>query len=352
MNSVMLRNAHVHVEHRIAKSKNVAHITVDDKFEHTFDPDSRVSKALELFTPERLSTRLSGGAYYFVDNRLVDFRDSTYDGFIHNDASIEKLIEVLGITPMSHKNQALRSMKRNTVSDSIVLGREWSDHNIVVPGYNSEGNEFASKLLFGWSPFSKNVNSFFMLVRLICANGMMGLTNFLNTRIPLVNRWEEHLEIANRQIQHKVEGISMSRFAIMQRERASVAEARLVANHARKRLENKDMDYDEIDRLNNIISIVDPEAELSHVYHPNVFDDTRLAAQLPAHLTTYDVYNAATEIRTHSHENDKSTNHALDKFANQILFDRDDLIRYASKAAVTSKSYFSNPAQAFFGKPN
>lgn len=350
MSYELLRDAHVSIRAtRNEKNFPVAIADINGKYEHRFDATSRVSKSLELMTPEDLAARLSGGQYFFVGNDLVDFRDGHYNGFVHTDESIANLVEVLGINPAKDLNTKVHN---NLISGDWVLGNKWSDHGIVVPGYQ-DGGEFKSELHFGWNPFVKTVNSAFMLWRLICTNGMRGLTSFLNTKIPLINRWEEHLDIANRQIQNKVEGMVARRLSMMGAERATVAETMLVAQHAQTRLaKGERLDQIQRDRLRNIANIAHPMPHLGGVYKSNVFEDRRLAAQMPAHLSTYDVYNIATELRSHTNESDGSSDHALDKFANEIVFDRKDLTAHASRYTLPQQSSFSDPDAAFFGEMN
>jgi hypothetical protein len=81
-----------------------------------------------------------------------------------------------------------------------------------------------------------------------------------------------------------------------------------------------------------------------------VFSDTRLAAQLPAHLSVYDVYNMATELASHTGEGGTSTQHGLHKMANSMLIDREDISVRASRFETpVALAGFSDPDSAFFG---
>jgi len=348
MNYEMLRNVPVAVTaHRNQQNHPIAIANIDGR-EHRFNANSRVSKALELLTPEELSVRLSGGHYFFIDGELVDFRDGQYKGFVHTDESIDHLVDVLGIG----KDQSVR-VHENILSTKYALGTKWSDHGITVPGYH-DGGEFSSELHFGWNPFIRTINSAFMLYRLICTNGMRGLRNFMNTRIPLINRWEEHLEIASRQIQNKVDSMVTARMAQMGRERATVAETMLLASHAYKRTQcqgNRTV-KNKIDALNRIIDIANPRLHLGKTYKEPVFKDKRLAAQMPAHISVFDLYNMATEIRTHTDEADGSSDRGLDKLSNDLVFDRKDLTQHASRFVTPKLSQWSDPDAAFFGQMN
>jgi len=348
MNYEMLRNAPVSVIATRNKQNHPIVLANIDGHNHHFDAGSRVSKALDIMSPDDIAARLSGGQYFFVGEKLVDFRDGQYNGFVHTDDSLTHLNDVLGIYT---GKEAGISVHENQTDNSIVLGKKWSDHGIVVPGYN-DGGDFTSELHFGWNPFVKTINSAFMLYRLICLNGMRGLRSFMNTRIPLVNRWEEHLEIANRQIQNKVESMVTTRLSQMGSERATVAETLLLASHAAKRTES-DMNQRNsktIRSLNRINDIVSPRMHLNTVYKDEVFADKRLAAQMPAHISVFDLYNMTTEIRSHSLESDGSTDRALDKLSNDLVFDRKDLTQHASRFVQPKLSQFSDPDAAFFGE--
>lgn len=342
-----IRNADVEVI--VTKDENghpIARAEIDGKYTHHFETKSRVSKSLDIMTPADLSERLSGGDFFFVEGALHDFRDGHYTGFVQSDDTIAHLNDLLGI---ESANRRTVRVHENTTSKKYHLGRKWSDHGIEIDCFN-DGGEFNSELHFGWSPFVRTINSAFMLYRLVCSNGMRGLKSFMNTRIPLVNRWEEHLEIANRQIQNKVNAICERRFAAMANERASVGELMLLKSHIEKRSkEATDQTPEAFMRLVNLRSIVDPRRHLGTVYRDNVFNEKAIAAQYPSHLTTLDAYNIATEIRSHTRECDKSTARALDYIANDMVFDHKNLTTLGSAASMPKKCSFSDPDAAFFG---
>lgn len=349
MNYELVRNANVAVSTTFDDNDHpVANIVINDQFQHEFEAKSRVSRALEIMTPEDLSNRLTGGHFFMVEDKLYDFRMNSYQGFVHKDESVAKLADIIGINELSGSGIRIHE---NTVSREIALGSKWSNHGITVPGYN-DGGEFESELHFGWSPFVKTVNSAFMIYRLVCTNGMRGLRNFMNTKIPLVNRWEEHLEVANRQIQNKVNAIVTDRYAQMGKERATVAECNLLTDHAKKRVDDvlSNTDPLRLERLKNIIQIADARRHLGKHYKDNVFNNSDLAAQHAAHLTTFDVYNMATELRSHTDETDRSTNRAMDKLANDLVFERNDLTQHISRLTGPKLCTFSSPDQAFFGE--
>lgn len=347
-NYQLVRNANIEVVQTFtSKRQPIATVIINDDYVHEFPHTSRVSKHLDMMEPNDLATRLTGGDFFIVENKLVDFRDGQYNGFVHENHTIDTMMNLLGYQYKTDLNQHHR--KQNDENDSqIVLRKVWDKNEISVPGY-LHGGDFHSLLSFQWNPFVKTINSAFDLVRLICTNGMVGVTSFLNNKIPVMNRWEEHLDIASRQIQNKVNDIVIQRVQQMALDRASVNDCLQLETHAVERFSNS-TDKDELNRLQSILFAVSAQQHLSNVYKDGVFQDKNLAAQLPAHLSAFDVFNIATELRTHTTDTTKSSNFALDKFANNILFDRET--NYNQSAAVVSSSStasFADPERAFYG---
>lgn len=349
----LIRNAHVDVkkviQHEGGHRRVFADITVNGEHNHRFPHTSRISKHLDLMDESDLAKRLTGGSFFFIEDELVDFRDGQYNGFVHEDAAIGVFMDILGYQrkaelPFAHIR------KDDADASKIVLRKVWNDAEIQVPGYQ-QGGEFKSQLSFVWNPYVKTINSTFDLVRLICTNGMVGVTSFLNTKVPLFNRWEEHLDIAARQIQNKVNHVVINRMQAMSMERASVADCQLLEQHAFDRLyAGGEKDEGERERLFSIMAAVNPRNHLSDVYQPAVFDSRDMGAQLPAHLSTFDVFNIATELRSHTAQTRKSSDFALDKMANQLLFDREDnYVASASRYTTRSTASFASPERAFYG---
>jgi hypothetical protein len=339
----LVRDAQVEV--RVGKDKknqDCAVIAVNDQYEHMFPYTSRVSRHLDIMTPTDLQTRLSGGTFFFIEDTLIDWRDGMYNGFVHTDNTVDEYMSLLGY--QHTKDLALVHRRKETTP--ILLRSVWDKNEIIVPNY-ATGGKFTSELSFVWNPFVTSINSSFDLVRLICTNGMVGLTSFLNTKIPLLNRQTEHLDIAARQIQHKVSNIIQSRIQYMADDRASVGQCLLLENHVIERLSST-VASSEHTRLLGLLNAISPSANLSDVYRDSVFDDKNLSAQLPGHLSAFDVFNVATELRTHTTETKNSSDFSLDKFANDILFDDTDhkVNTYNNRTALAS---FSSPDNAFFG---
>ncbi|MGZ8924534.1 MAG: hypothetical protein ACXW2E_01495 [Nitrososphaeraceae archaeon] len=354
MNNVyeLVKNAKVEVTRVINDKHDIqALISVNDTYEHLFPYTSRISKHLEMMSPNDLAERLTGGSFFFVEDSLVDFRDGHYTGFVHSDDTISNYMDVMGYV---RKNEIeLKHIQKYSLINEeigispILLRKVWDKSQISVPGYSSMGGDFDSVLSFTWNPFVRTVNSAFDLVRIICENGLIGLTSFLNTRVPLENRFEEHLNIATKQIQNKINSIVNERVGIMAQKPASLADVLLLEEHALERLYSTVISS-EHQRLTTIINAISPKVQLADIYRPTVFEDKRLAAQVPSHLTQFDVFNVATELRTYTTPTKKSTDNALDKFANAKLFDPGNDVVALQKSSNDDYA-FENASKAFFG---
>lgn len=337
----LLLNAPVKIEASTNRKGNtIVQAKIGGRYEHVFPSTSRVSKALEIMTPVQLQERLSGGHYFFVNGSLFDFRDCRYNGFIHTPDNIDALKNTIGI------EIGTKDRRANTHGNAS-LSRVWSSEEINIPSMDV-GGTFDSRLIFTWNPFVETIRSRFEIVRLICENGMTGLTSLFNAKIPLINRWEEHLDIANRQIQNKLQSMLISRFQQMADERATLADCLRLQKHALER--HNVANQEEAIRLRNIMRIVNPMIHLREYYKENALRDKRLAAQLPSHLTAFDAYNIATELASHTSEGGSSSRYGLDRFANELVFDRQDKHAYAARFGGPTLAAFSDTDAAFFGE--
>jgi hypothetical protein len=346
----MVREANVKVTQVVDEhGKTCASIAVNDQFNHVFAQSSRVSNALRLSqSVSALEEHLTGGDYFFVDDKLIDFRDNTYMGYVHSDDSINMLMETIGYDTINNRRK--RTLSLTTQSSEIALVKQWSKENFQVPGLG-EGGNFDSKLLYTWNPFFHYVKGIFEIERLICTNGMVASTPLLNTKVPLINRWTEHLEIANRQIQNKVEHLVLRRLEQMQTQRASVAMLLRIQQHADTRAEDC-YSPTERERLTTIGRVANPALFLEGTYTDEVFSNKNLSAHLAGHLTQFDAWNLATEMLSHTTGTEKSTTGAVQIVANSLMFPKVEAGRRMPKSIDGSNiplSPFSDSERAFFG---
>jgi len=351
----MIRDADVKVERELyipAGSKTgvaqvAAKIIVNDKHVHTFSPRSRVSQALLVMKPEDLQARLNGGSFFFINGEMIDFRDNQYGGFVHTDQSIEKLIELVGVRKISDHDRKALGIK--THSD-LVLSGVYNTQEIVVPKF-LEGGNFHASLMYNWNPFHSDVKGVFELVRVICTNGMVGLCDSMNTRVPIINDWEQNMDIAARQIQNRIGARVKDRLEIMDDERATVTECQQLAEHALKRLTQNEMPEKERSLLQTIYRVVNPAFHMVKYYTNNVFGNRDVGAQMGSHLSKLTAFNAATEMYSHTQETDASTGRALQLFANNLLFAaKNQGKKVLDGAKNILRSPFNDPAQAFVGE--
>ena len=351
----MLRNADVDLEvrkvvpHGKKEPVTTAVITVDGKYHHEFSPKSRISKALDYTQPEILRDRLNKGNFFFVNDKLVDFRDNQYMGYVHDDQSIGKMIDLIGVRTVAPRER--RTLGIRTQTSNLALAGHYASHEIVVPEFYT-GGIYEARLMFLWNPFYTEIRGVFELWRQICTNGMIGVADVLNTRFPVVNMWEENMDIAARQITNRIDERIQTRLRSMDKEVATVGELQILSEHALKRLTQGDcFDQEQETRLRNIYKAVTPSFHLSHLYKTNVFDDSNVAAQMPGHLSVLTAFNAATEVYSHTDEVADSTGFALQRFANNLLFNvknkREQLLNRLQTSPLSSP--FNDPATAFIG---
>lgn len=335
----LIKNANIQVKPLLDEKKRpLAHITINDKYEHTFPHTSRISKHLELITPIELQQRLNNGHFFFVNNNLIDFRDNQYNGFIHSDNNIQNLVNTIGIS----LNNSLPHLQKDNNIHNIQLQKIWHSSEITVP-HTQSGATFNSLLSFKWNPFVKHIHSSFDIIRLICSNGMTSNIPFLNTKIPLLNRWHEHLNISANQIQNKVHNILINSISNMQHSHSTLADTSLLNEHINLRLQHPDNNHTQ---LINLQSIINPTLHLQNYYQPHIFNNHNISAQLPSHLSLFTLFNAITELRTHFQPTTQSSDFSLDKLANSILFNKPKPF-LLHKQLHHNMDLFSSPETAF-----
>lgn len=346
----VVRELYIPAGSKTAEPNVVAKIIVNDKYVHTFSPRSRVSQALQVMKPEDLQARLNGGSFFFINGEMIDFRDNQYNeqgGFIHTVQSIEKLIELVGVRQISNRDRKALGIKTH---GELVLSGVYNTQEIVVPRF-LEGGQFQASLMYNWNPFHSDVKGVFELVRVICTNGMVGLCDSMNTRVPIINDWEQNLDIAAHQIQSRIGDRVKGRLEQMDGERATVAECQQLAEHAMKRLTQNEMPAKERSLLQTIYKVVNPTFHMVKYYTNNVFGNRDVGAQMASHLSKLTAFNAATELYSHTQETDSSTGRALQLFANNMLFAaRNQGKKMLDGVKNVLSSPFNDPAAAFIGK--
>lgn len=363
-NYEMIRNADIQVEkYRNASGRTEAGIIINDRFEHRFNSGHAVSKSLDMMKPEQLAERLTGGSYFMVNEQLVDYRDGVAidKHFVHSDDSIARLVDVLGFyEPGRQSSQRTRSThERQASTTNIEMGTVWDETEFGLP-FLHEGGDFSSRLLYNWSPFVSYVKASYEIVRLLCVNGMIGTTQIFTPKIPLINQWEHHLNIATRQIQNTIEEKVNQSIHRLIETRAPVNMCRALHELINARLDQP-LDPEERMLLLGVRETVNPYTNLEKFYTTKAIDSDVTGGILPSHLTGYDLYNMITEVNTHSRGCKKASVTKLNEMANTLMFEPTVTLGYADMTAVSGAlagmqsanvrlASFSNPEQAFFGE--
>jgi len=363
----MVRNAKVAGFSATSKglyTRKVLKIIVNDKYEHRFRPSDKESEYLEYARPEAVAERLNGGSFFFVGDKLIDYRSADYQGYIHDDRSINALAEHVGLQSADSPRRGVVApnpvFQRNRfrgLSNGIMLGgvHHEFDFNVESMGL---GAAFDINLLFRWNPFREVVSSVLEVLRLICTNGMVGMSPLINSQIPLINKHKEHLAIAANQIEHRFVTIMKERLLEMVETRATVSDLKYVRDQAFARMRNANQSQAGLARLGQIGNIADPVTHLAGFYSPEDFMNEAKMKLLDGHLTEYDVWNMLTEIDSHSVDPDEATqgarqkhNSALQLRANKMLFDSVRLGRREQRNAAlcgVPLSKEGNHEEAFF----
>lgn len=297
--------------------------------------------------PKQVVDRLNGGQYFFHKDQLVSYRTGSYNGFVHTDDSISQLIEHVGYTA-GEMPRAIRDPRRQT-SDKVSLQSKFSTVELDIDAM-SVGSDMRNELSFAWDPFHMHVNSILKVVRMVCSNGMVGVRELFNTKIPVISDWLEHMRIANAQIQNKASSIVRQRIGQMGNERASVNDCMRVHDACIARLMNAttQLSHSEIERLQNIALVTDANLHCNANYTTNMIHDSRLSSQIASHLSQLTLWNMTTELATHTTENEQNTNNALTRLANALLFDGDTLARKLNTAQSSSPVVLFDDLDAAF----
>ena len=331
---------------------NGLEVVINDQFKHTFGKQSSPYKLLNHFPRSEVVNQLNGGTFLISDNSLVDYRDSTYKGFIHSDDSIKALTDTLGVNKIRKRNgvagvNLFDKYRSNSEGGKHEMGREWERFEFKMNDPDvDEGGEFEMRTRFTWSPFINSVGTRLEVERLICTNGMVAMSSLFNLRIPLVNMWEEGLNIASNQIKDFARELFNERLTDMKNTRASVELMSKIESLAlNRRKELGFMDGSEWTRLGSISQIASPSANLGAYYKPSVLNSKSLSAYAESHLTLLDGFNLLTEIDSHTQETSNSSSREIQKIISGIVFDGQYRAHKMKNVDISSDSDFN---RAFF----
>lgn len=338
------------------------HLAFEDGRTHTFPALSRESELLDIYGDDmnQISEVFNGGTYAFNDRTLVDYRNSTYRGFVHSDEGVAQLIERLGVqetasrkparpqiaTPASGSARAMFARVRGDKTNGVFMGREWDKFELQVPELGA-GGEFENRLLYRWSPFSPNIQTSLEVERLVCNNGMVAMSPLVTHEVPVIDNWDEHLDVVTMQLKPRINAILSDRFRAMEETRASVEDVQRVHATLTARMDGSvGADDQSAVRLARLSQLTDVQRNLSRYYDTAVFSKRELAARADSHLSQFALYNVLTEAATHTNPN-KTSDNSIQMGINRLVFDE-----IGRRAALENRhipvAEKSDPERAFF----
>lgn len=281
-----------------------------DNVTHEFAPGTAIADQLQFTTPEQLQQRLQGARLFIKDGELLDYRYADYNGIIHSQSNIESMIKHIGVESNQRNVHGTLCSSRKEIGMSFLRDRL------------GESGDFNLQVNFAWSPFMTNLTSTMDLIRLICTNGMRATSELLQAKVPVMNRWEEHLAIASKQVENRAQGMFEARFKEMINQRASLSTVNEIRSHAEQRLKGDNVGFDQKAILTGIMDLTDVVRWSKGTITPEMLESVSSAhaPTMPTHLSQYTAWNMITELDSHIPAVDGSSSLALTRMANRAVF--------------------------------
>ena len=355
-NFLVLKDALVKAEyHTVSPTDIRLKISVEDQRPHIFEKGRSENNLIEQMELKSIEERFNGGTFVFLNGGLIDYRVAEYAGYIRSEEEIKALSDILGVSIAPKSKNAVGGMfnqfRRNSLSGDVFLGGEGKQFDLKIAGLG-DGGEFVNKLIHKWSPFDKNVVLSLESERLVCSNGMVGMSPFVTNEVPIVNRVEEHLNLVSIQLKPQINSILKDRFSNMSKQPASVGSMMSAHNALTDRLKgmsrhNTMEGQESKERLVKLKNLVDVKSNLRHVYDNSVFSNKEMANGLKGNLTQFDLFNVLTESCTHT-SGTTDNNNKVQMDINKLVFD--ELNDKKSVQGEVPISQESDHKRAFFGK--
>ena len=88
--------------------------------------------------------------------------------------------------------------------------------------------------------------------------------------------------------------------------------------------------------------MIDPKTHVGDKYLSSAFEDGRVGDRIASHISMHTLWNLITELSSHTTEGEGTSNFALDRFANEVLFDRLDDGTLGMTGEIELDSNFNN----------
>lgn len=339
-------------------------LAVEEKKPHTFPFGASENNLITQMSLKTIEEKFNGGTYIFNGDKLIQYKDSTYgDGFVRSQEDMKILSEIIGSTSyQGNHSKGVRGMfekfRCNNMDKSEFLGGVGETFELEVDGLG-DGGVFENKLVYSWSPFSQNLLINLEAERLVCNNGMVGNASFVTKAVPLVNRYQEHLDFISVQLEPQFNAILSSRFKDMSHQPANLQSMMTAHNLINNRLKQnnsllrKSTQYDievvqMVESLRSMNNVLNVKNTLRDHYKPSAFSNKEQARHLQGNLTQYDVFNILTEAVSHSN-GDSKNDEGIQRAINGIVFDElND--KKNIKGNIPNLSSDSDHNRIFFGK--
>ena len=357
-NFVIHKNALVKVSTRLIKNDDLRLVLeIENEMPFVFPKSAYENSFIQKMDSSSLSEKFNGGTYVFLNGELISYKDSSYNGFVRSSDQMKELSDVIGCSVSTNSNKSavnglFNSFRQNTLSKGLFLGGKGQEFDLEI-GELGEGGKFHNNLVHRWNPFSQNVIVSLETERLICTNGMVGMSSFVTNEVPVVNRIAEHIELISVQLAPQLNNILKHRFSDMSKNNISLSQLvrtnDLLSDRLNAMDKNNKTPENEKSRfeLSELIKMTDAKRTMSNIYDPSVFKSKEKSYGLCGDLSQFDVFNILTEASTHT-KSTQENNNLLQKQANSLVFDE-----LESKKNIQSDLPFcsdSDHARAFFGR--
>lgn len=321
----------------------------------TFSSKSQIAKIADSVDNETMSAKLNGGTYIFNNNELIDFRFSHYEGFSHTEDNLNELGEKIGFSKAQPSKKAVNGSLDGLFNqlrhkNGVFLGGPAKEpFSLDIEGMG-EGGAFKNRLIYKWSPFNQNVMTTIEVERLICANGMVGMSDLVTNLTPVISDIESNLEVIEFNLRPRMNSLLSERFAKMSQanNRASVADVLEANRMIQERMRSGNMSDHDYQVLRGLAKVTDAEQMLKGVFSKDLFTQRNgTIRQAPSNLTKFDLFNIMTEMGSHV-SNDSYSNRTIQYFINKLVFD--NMKNEISGNVSQDVHEKSSPDRVFFGK--
>lgn len=357
----VLKKAKVEVSFtEVAKDDVRLVIQVENEMPHVFEKNARENKYLMEMDLQMIQEKFNGGTFVFNNGKLLNYRDSFWRGFVRDSDDMNKLSDIIGAEEIKSNRRGVGGMfdnfRANSINNDYFLGGQGQSFNLNIKELG-EGGVFENRLIHKWSPFDQNLIISLETERLICTNGMVGMSSFVTKGVPFVNLYEEHLQLISVQLEPEYNSLLKNRFRDMSQQNASLHSMMNAHNLLEQRLKQNNLSavggnqteetIKSRAKLKSLSNLLNVKNNLGGVYKASAFSNKQQARHASGNLTQFDVFNILTEASSHTNGNRDNTG-SIQKEINALVFDELNDKKNV-KGKIPDVSSDSDHRRAFFG---